>query len=428
MARHTDTDETQQSDTAPQEEGNGHGTVSDTLIAELRNAVREAAMEVLGPVARQATSTAAKYAVKKGPELVKDNVMPVIEKQGGAGSLIAKGGEMLSGEGGVIGAAGKLASKLGGGKSGGDASGWGRNRRMPVQQWIYVSVPVTDAYNAWTEYKQWPRYMHRANQVDPQIDEQRARVKVTEKMWGFTRPFTAEIVSQRPDELIRWNSSEGSKHTGVINFHELAPRLTLVEVNLDHAPSGIVEKISRGARFTKRAVRADLHRFQAWVEMKSDDELEQMEGWRGQIEDGQIVKSHEDAVEEEERQQDADGRADDEYDEEPQADADEEPEDEESDEPEADAEDEELDEDAEDEDFDEPEAEALEDDEPEDDEFDEPEAEAPEDDEFDEPEADGEPADEDDEEPAPRSSRGRASGRNARRRQPSRRGRVAAAR
>ncbi|HZB97931.1 MAG TPA: SRPBCC family protein, partial [Candidatus Sulfotelmatobacter sp.] len=227
---------------------------------------------------------------------------------GGAGGLaqqaISKGGEALSKSGGLSGAAGKLMSKLGGG--GGQASGWGKNRRMPVQQWVYVSVPVRDAYNGWTEYKQWPKYMHRANQVDAQINEQEARVKVTEKMWGFKRPFTAEIVDQRPDQHIKWNSTEGTKHTGVINFHELGPRLTLIEVNLDHSPSGLVEKFARGARFVKRAIRADLHRFQGWIEMKGEDELAEFEGWRGTIEGGQITKSHEDALEEEEREDQGD--------------------------------------------------------------------------------------------------------------------------
>jgi hypothetical protein len=90
----------------------------------------------------------------------------------------------------------------------------------------------------------------------------------------------------------------------VINFHELGPRLTLIEVNVDHSPSGPMEKLARGARFVKRAVRADFHRFQGWIEMKSDDELEELEGWRGTIEGGQIVRSHEEAVEEEQREQD----------------------------------------------------------------------------------------------------------------------------
>jgi hypothetical protein len=174
---------------------------------------------------------------------------------------------------------------------------------MPVQQFVYVSVPIKHAYNGWTEYKQWPRYMHRANQVDSQIDDREARVKVTEKMWGFKRPFTAEVVTQKPDERIKWNATEGVKHTGVINFHEVGPRLTLVEVNVDHAPSGPLERLARGARFVKRAVRADFHRFQAWIEMKDDEELEELEGWRGTVEGGQIVTTHEDALEEERREE-----------------------------------------------------------------------------------------------------------------------------
>jgi uncharacterized membrane protein len=292
-------DEGQQADDAK----NGGGGTRETIAHELKQAIREAALEVLGPAARQATSSAAKYAVNKGPELVTKNVIPTVVKAGGPGGLaqqaISKGGEALSGSGGIADVFGKLMSKLRRGGGGGAASGWGRNRRMPVQQVIYVSAPVKQAYNGWTEYKQWPRYMHRANQVDAQVNDQEARVKVTEKMWGFKRPFTAEVVTQRPDEHIKWSSTEGAKHVGVINFHELGPRLTLIELNLDHSPSGLVEKVARGCRFVKRAVRADLHRFQGWIEMKSDDELAELEGWRGTIEAGRVVKSHDDALEEE---------------------------------------------------------------------------------------------------------------------------------
>jgi uncharacterized membrane protein len=286
----------------------GGNSAAETVAQELRQAIREAALEVLAPAARQATISAAKYAVNKAPELVAKRVMPAVSKEGGPGGLAQQvasiGAAALSGSGGVGGVAGRLLSKLVGrrGRGGGAATGWGRGRRMPVQQHIYVSVPVKQAYNGWTEYKQWPRYMHRANQVDSQVSDREVRVKVTEKMWGFKRPFTAEVVTQRPDQQIKWNATEGTKHTGVINFHELGPRLTLIEVNLDHSPSGLLEKLARGARYAKRAVRADFHRFQGWIEMKSDDELAELEGWRGTIEGGQIVTSHEDAVEEEQRE------------------------------------------------------------------------------------------------------------------------------
>jgi hypothetical protein len=64
-----------------------------------------------------------------------------------------------------------------------------------------------------------------------------------------------------------------------------------------------MEKLARGARFVKRAVRADFHRFQGWIEMKSEEELDEFEGWRGTIEGGQIVTSHEDALEKEQREE-----------------------------------------------------------------------------------------------------------------------------
>jgi len=316
-----------------------NGAGETTVGQELKQAVREAALEVLGPAARQAANSAAKYAVSKAPEVVARHVIPGVSNAGGPGGLAeqvrSKGVEALSQMGGVGGFAGKLLSRLGGRGKGGAASGWGRGRRLPVQQLVYVSVPVKHAYNGWTEYKQWPRYMHRANQVDAQVDDREARVKVTEKMWGFKRPFTAEVVTQRPDQHIRWNSTEGTKHTGVINFHELGPRLTLIEVNLDHSPSGPMEKLARGARFVKRAVRADFHRFQAWIEMKSDDELAELEGWRGTIEGGRVVTSHEDALEEERREEEGEQQgAEGEYEEVPEAGEEEEPEAGEEEEPE----------------------------------------------------------------------------------------------
>ena len=298
--------------------GNGAAGIGQTVVEELKNAMREAAKEVLGPAARQATSSAAQYAVKKGPELMAKNVMPAVMKRGGPGGIaqqaISKGGEALSGAGGVGGLAGKLMSKLGGGGGGGQASGWGRNRRMPVQEEVFVSVPIKRAYTGWTEYKRWPEYMHRANQSDLDADEDKVRVKVTEKMWGFKRPFSAEVISQQPDEHTKWQSTEGTKHTGIINFHELGPRLTLIELNIDHSPSGPIEKIARGARFVKRAIRADFHRFKAWIEMTDDEDIE---GWRGTVEDGKIVRSHEEALEEEQRHEQGDeGQPEGEYEEE----------------------------------------------------------------------------------------------------------------
>ena len=82
--------------------------------------------------------------------------------------------------------------------------------------------------------------MFRANTVDfnPENEEGgEIRVKITEKMWSFTRPFTA-VVIQVPDEVIRWKTIDGPSHVGVIAFHELGEFLTLISVNVDHGPAG----------------------------------------------------------------------------------------------------------------------------------------------------------------------------------------------
>jgi uncharacterized membrane protein len=159
----------------------------------------------------------------------------------------------------------------------------GSGRRMPIQQSVDVSVPIDVAYNRWTLFEDWPEFMHRFEGVDQSDD---TTLSFTTKMWGLTRRFQAEIVEQRPDERIEWNVTEGPSHTGVVTFHELAPRLTRVEVSLDFDPHGMLEKMARGMRFTKRAVRADLHRFKAIVEL--DEEAEG--GWRGTIEGGKVKR------------------------------------------------------------------------------------------------------------------------------------------
>jgi uncharacterized membrane protein len=167
-----------------------------------------------------------------------------------------------------------LFSKLGGGSdddsdssSGSGAPGVGKGRRMPVQQDIDIGVPLSTVYNEWTQFENWPQFMHRLISASQQ-DETHVAFKA--KIWGKTKEFTAEIIEQRPDERIEWRVVEGVSHTGVVTFHELAPRLTRVEVSLDFEPGSMIEKAARGMRFVKRAVRADLARFKAHVLMEDE--------------------------------------------------------------------------------------------------------------------------------------------------------------
>ena len=175
--------------------------------------------------------------------------------------------------------------KNGGGGMGGEA-GVGKGRRMPVQQAIDIGIPVTEAYNHFTQFEEWPKFMHRVQSVS-QDDETHLKFKT--KIWLFSREFTAEIEEQRPDERIEWHVTEGITHHGVATFHELAPRLTRVEINVDVEPSGLIEKSARGMRHVKRAIRADLHRFKAYAMMNEEPEGE----WRGTIEDGEVKQQRE---------------------------------------------------------------------------------------------------------------------------------------
>jgi len=191
-----------------------------------------------------------------------------------------------------LGGAKKLAGLkdlFGGGDNGDDSDdeeateAHGSGRRMPIQQSVDVAVPISEAYDQWTRFEEWPKFMHRVDSAQ-QVDD--STVSISTKVWGITKQFEAEIVEQRPDERIEWHTEEGLMHSGVVTFHELAPRLTRIEVSMDVKPDSLVEKAGRGMRFTKRAVRGDLHRFKAFVEMEEETE----DGWRGTIEDGDVKR------------------------------------------------------------------------------------------------------------------------------------------
>ena len=178
----------------------------------------------------------------------------------------------------------KDALPFGGGKNKNDEAGVGKGRRMPIQQAVDIGAPLKTVYNEWTQFEEWPQFMHRLESVSQEEDEQ---VKIKVKIWGKSKEFTADIVDQRPDELIKWEVSEGITHTGVVTFSELAPNLTHVEINMDVQPGSLIEKAARGMRHVKRAVRADLHRFKAHVMMNQEEQG----AWRGTIDDGEVKRT-----------------------------------------------------------------------------------------------------------------------------------------
>ena len=189
---------------------------------------------------------------------------------------------------------GPLKKLFGGGEGGGSdddddeggkaAPGYGSGRRMPIQQSIDIALPVTQVFNHWTEYEDWPEFMHRIESAE-QVDD--TTVSFQAKIWGISKRFEAEIVEQRPDERIEWNVTDGYAHTGVVTFHQLSENLTRIDLSLDIQPANIIDKASRGMRFAKRAVRGDLHRFKAYAEL----DKERKKGSRRTIEEGKVKRS-----------------------------------------------------------------------------------------------------------------------------------------
>jgi uncharacterized membrane protein len=165
-----------------------------------------------------------------------------------------------------------------------EETGVGKGRRMPIQQSMDIGAPLQTVYNEWTQFEEWPAFMHRLESVN-QEDETHVHFKT--KIWGKSKEFTAEILEQVPDERIKWEVNEGVTHAGVVTFHELAPNLTHVELNMDVQPGSLLEKAARGMRHIKRAVRADMHRFKAHVMMNQEEQG----AWRGTIDDGKVKRT-----------------------------------------------------------------------------------------------------------------------------------------
>jgi len=229
-------------------EGTGNGLVS-TLTSK----------ELLVPAA---LSAAGAIVAAKAPGLI-SRLSDSAEEKGedaaeGMGEKAAEGAKRgLTG-----GATGAISKMLPGG---GGGSGGKKTRRLPIQRWTDVSVPVDKAYEAWTDFEKYPTFMHRVLSVER---KGRDEVSFQEKIWFSKREWEGKITERRKNDRIVWKTTSGMSHKGVVSFHELDDNLTRVMVTMEFEPNGMIEKMASGLRFVKRAVQADLARFKAYVEME----------------------------------------------------------------------------------------------------------------------------------------------------------------
>ncbi|MFJ5112702.1 SRPBCC family protein [Streptomyces sp. NPDC088551] len=191
---------------------------------------------------------------------------------------------------------GKAKEALGGG-SGGRTSG--DTKVTNIIEVIDVGVPLRTAYDHWTQYEKFSGFTKGVRDVS-RSDEVTSDWKT--KVGPSTRAFKATVQEQVPDERIVW-TSEGAKGTtrGAVSFHELAPALTRIVLVVEYYPSGFFEKTGNLWRAQGRRLRLDLKHFQRYVTL-TDEEPE--DAWRGEIRDGEVVRTHEEVMEEEEAAQD----------------------------------------------------------------------------------------------------------------------------
>src|SRR5436305_2109185 len=215
-----------------------------------------------------AVSVASALAASKGPGLMRKLSGEGEQQAEKLGQHAVEGAKSSIGSGGGI--AGKALSKaLGGG--GGGGGGGKKTRRLPIQRWTDVAVPVDKAYEAWTKFDEFPKFMHRVLNVQQEGDD---RVAWQEKIWFSKRDWEGRITERRENELIAWKTTNGVQHKGIVTFHPLGDRLTRVMVDMEFEPTGMIEKMGSGLRFVKRAVQSDLARFKAYVELNEAKGLE----------------------------------------------------------------------------------------------------------------------------------------------------------
>ena len=145
-----------------------------------------------------------------------------------------------------------------------------------IEQSIEVNVPIRQAYNQWTQFEEFPRFMEGIERVD-QLDDRRLHWEAS--FGGEAHEWDAEITEQRPEERIAWRNVDGKDNAGVVTFHKIDDGTTRVMVQMDWAPEGIKEKLGAALGADDRRVKGDLGRFKEFIESRGSE----TGAWRGEV-------------------------------------------------------------------------------------------------------------------------------------------------
>jgi uncharacterized membrane protein len=149
-----------------------------------------------------------------------------------------------------------------------------------IKESIDVNVPVSTAYNQWTQFEQFPKFMEGVESVT-QIDD--THLRWAANVGGARREWEAEIVEQVPEQKIAWRATSGNGPNGIVTFEPLGPESTLITVEMSYQPDGLKEQLGAKVGVDSRQVAADLNRFKQLVETMGA----QTGAWRGEVHAGE---------------------------------------------------------------------------------------------------------------------------------------------
>jgi uncharacterized membrane protein len=145
-----------------------------------------------------------------------------------------------------------------------------------IEKSIELNVPVRTAYNQWTQFEEFPRFMEGVKEVT-QLDDTRLHWKAA--IAGQEKEWDAEITEQTPDQRIAWTSRGGAINGGVVTFHRLSDVRSKVMLQLEYAPQGVVESVGDALGVVSLRVQGDLERFKEFIEKRGRE----TGAWRGQV-------------------------------------------------------------------------------------------------------------------------------------------------
>ena len=149
-----------------------------------------------------------------------------------------------------------------------------------IEESIDVNVPVSTAYNQWTQFEEFPEFMEGIESVQ-QIDD--THLLWTAEIGGTQEEWRAEISEQTPDQRIAWHATEGKTNAGVVTFHRIDDNKTRVMLQMDWEPEGMKEKVVAAVGSDTRRVKGDLERFKELIEKRGTP----TGAWRGEVEQGE---------------------------------------------------------------------------------------------------------------------------------------------